>query len=225
MTSTLSKVNIKEIFASIQGEGPYIGYKQLFIRFCKCNLNCKYCDTDFIAENSSSYSVQELVNEVNRNLDCHSVSLTGGEPLLSTNFLKEFLPECPLPVYLETNATLYNELKQITNYIDFIAADIKLPSCTGLKPYWKEHDLFFKEAAAKKVFAKIVFDKNITDEEIELSAELGNKYNIELILQPKNTETFVKPDMVFVNQLLDKFLKIHKKVRVIPQVHKILEVR
>ena len=28
-----NKAQIKEIFVSIQGEGPYIGYKQLFIDF------------------------------------------------------------------------------------------------------------------------------------------------------------------------------------------------
>ena len=36
---------ICEMFTSVQGEGPYVGCKQLFIRFCGCNLNCDYCDT------------------------------------------------------------------------------------------------------------------------------------------------------------------------------------
>ena len=44
---------IKEIFKSIQGEGPYIGYEQLFVRFCKCNLKCGYCDTDFLADDKT----------------------------------------------------------------------------------------------------------------------------------------------------------------------------
>lgn len=225
MTLITDKANIKEIFASIQGEGPYIGYKQLFIRFCGCNLSCKYCDTDFDKLESKTFSVTELLNKIKNNMDCHSVSLTGGEPLLNIAFLKELLPQCPLPVYLETNATLYNELSKIVDYIDYVAADIKLPSCTGLKPLWKEHNKFFKIASEKELFAKIVFDENITDEEIKFSAELGYNYNIELILQPKNTETFIKPNMIFVNQVLDKFLKTHKRVRIIPQVHKILEVR
>ena len=47
----MSKIKIKEIFESIQGEGPYVGYKQLFIRFCNCNLKCNYCDTEFSAGN------------------------------------------------------------------------------------------------------------------------------------------------------------------------------
>ena len=75
------KVRVREIFASIQGEGPYIGYKQLFIRLCSCNLHCKYCDTEFDIQNSKEYSKEELLRIVNENLDCHSVSFTGGEPL------------------------------------------------------------------------------------------------------------------------------------------------
>ena len=71
-------VRIKEIFESIQGEGPFIGYKQLFIRFCGCNLNCRYCDTDFDKESSKEYSIEELVSICNQKKDCHSVSLTGG---------------------------------------------------------------------------------------------------------------------------------------------------
>jgi len=38
--------DIAEIFSSIQGEGLYVGRRQIFIRFCGCNLNCRYCDTE-----------------------------------------------------------------------------------------------------------------------------------------------------------------------------------
>ena len=47
----IQRFKIKEIFESIQGEGLYIGSKQLFIRFCACNLKCKYCDTPFLPVN------------------------------------------------------------------------------------------------------------------------------------------------------------------------------
>ena len=161
------KVRVREIFASIQGEGPYIGYKQLFIRLCSCNLHCKYCDTEFDIQNSKEYSKEELLRIVNENLDCHSVSFTGGEPLLSIDFLKEFLPQCKLPVYLETNGTLYENLEQVIKYVDFISADIKLSSCTGLNALWDKHEKFFEIASGKKLFAKMVFDNSITDEEIE----------------------------------------------------------
>ena len=87
------KTKINEIFSSIQGEGPVVGYKQLFIRFCGCNLKCSYCDTDF--SDGKEFTPQELYTKITTeyNLETfHSISLTGGEPLLSAEFLQEFLP-------------------------------------------------------------------------------------------------------------------------------------
>lgn len=219
------KIKIKEVFASIQGEGPYVGYKQLFIRFCGCNLSCTYCDTDFNPKNSTEYTVEELLKIVEENKDCHSVSLTGGEPLLATGFLKEFLPKCPLPVYLETNATLAGEVKEIIDYVDYISADIKLPSSSGCNELWDEHNSFFKAVLHKDLFAKVVFDSNITDKEINESCKLCAKYGIELILQPKMNGNSIGFSDEVIEIILDKFLSKYKKVRVIPQVHKYINVR
>ena len=194
-------VKVKEIFASIQGEGRYIGYKQMFIRFCGCNLKCKFCDTDFDRNNSKIYTDTQLTDIVKTYTDCHSVSLTGGEPLLHYEFLKEFLPKCPFPVYLETNATMPNELRQIIDYIDFVSADIKIPSCTGLEPFWDKHDEFFNIAKSKKLFAKIVFDENITEDEIKNSVKLASKYGISLVLQPRMAECIMEPNILFVQKL------------------------
>lgn len=219
------KIKVKEVFASIQGEGPYVGYKQLFIRFCGCNLSCTYCDTDFSAKSSKEYTVDELIKIIEKNKDCHSVSLTGGEPLLATGFLKEFLPKCPIPVYLETNATLAGEVKEIIDYIDYISADIKLPSSSGCNDLWDEHDCFFKAVSHKDLFAKVVFDSNITDKEIDESCKLCAKYGIELILQPKMNGNNIGFSDEVIEIILDKFLSKYKKVRVIPQVHKFLNVK
>ena len=45
------ETNIIEIFSSIQGEGKYVGYRQVFIRFSGCNLHCTYCDTKLGVKN------------------------------------------------------------------------------------------------------------------------------------------------------------------------------
>ena len=84
----MSSIKLKELFASIQGEGPLVGYKQIFMRLCGCNLKCKYCDTDFDAINAKEYTISELLEYVKKHSECHSVSLTGGEPLLHTSFIK-----------------------------------------------------------------------------------------------------------------------------------------
>lgn len=220
------KAHIKEIFESIQGEGPYVGCKQLFVRFCGCNLNCKYCDTNFVGgDGSAFYDPESLAYIVGKHKKCRSVSLTGGEPLMYTSFLKDFLPISPLPIYLETNGTLSGSLAEVIDYIDYISADIKLPSCSGLPELWEEHDAFFEVAKQKELFAKIVFDKNITDEEITNCCTLGAKHRIELILQPKMVGDKLSVKSDFIEQIFAKFLKKYKKVRVIPQVHKFLNVQ
>ena len=219
-------VFIKEIFESIQGEGPYIGYKQLFIRFSTCNLHCKYCDTDFKTE-LKSYTSKELAKEVEQYKNIHSISLTGGEPLLSTEFLQEFLPLTNKKIYLETNGTLFNELEKIINYTDIISMDIKLSSTTGMPDLFKEHDNFIKIAKkhSKEIFAKVVFDTNITDDEINNVIKIAKENNILIILQPKMDGEILNLKTEFINEIFYRFVSKYQNIRLIPQVHKFLNVR
>ncbi len=221
------EAKINEIFSSIQGEGPVVGYKQLFIRFCGCNLSCAYCDTEF--NNGKTYTPQELYEEITSNYDLnniHSISLTGGEPLLHTDFLKEFLPllQGHTKIYLETNATLCENFLQIKKYADIISADIKLKSSTGNDTF-DLHERFLEKTEGIYTFAKIVFDENITQYEIEKSAQIAKKFDIEITLQPKMTDNKMSVSSDFCNKILDKYLSIYKKVRLIPQVHKFINVR
>lgn len=224
-----NKSKIVEIFTSIQGEGPYIGVKQLFIRFSGCNLECNYCDTrEGFSESCLEFRPEELRDYIQDfNLKTiHSISLTGGEPLIWADFLKEFLPLINNKIYLETNSTLKNNLEKIIDYIDIISADIKLPSASGMEGSFAIHDEFFKTAKKhdKEIFAKIVFDENILDDEISHCLKLAEKYNLPLILQPKtvNDKIPVEPDKIL--EIFNKFLNKYPNTRLIPQVHKFLGV-
>lgn len=229
MLDKMNKAKIIEIFTSVQGEGPYIGVKQLFIRFSGCNLKCYFCDTNQEFDGAClEFTPKELQNYIQDfNLrTIHSISLTGGEPLLWTDFLQEFLPLVENKVYLETNSTLKNNLEKIIDYIDVISADIKLPSASGIEGSFAIHDEFFKTARKydKEIFAKIVFDANILDDEINHCLKLAEKYNLPLILQPKTVgeKIPVEPDRII--EVFNKFLDNYPNVRVIPQVHKFLGV-
>ena len=221
-----NKVNIKEIFTSIQGEGPYVGYNQLFIRFSKCNLHCKYCDTDF---NTSlkEYTDIELANIVNSTENIHSVSLTGGEPLCDTEFLQEFLPLVQKKVYLETNGTLPDDLRKVIQHIDIVAMDIKLNSCSKMGDLFEKHKDFILVAIkeCREIFIKIIFDENITDDEINNTIELAKEYNLLIVLQPKmNGDVLeIQPEKIY--EIYSKFNTNYDNVRLIPQVHKFINVQ
>jgi len=71
------KAKIVEVFESIQGEGLYLGEKQIFVRFFGCNLNCNFCDTR--PDRFMEYEPQELFKEIELYQDkYHSISFTGG---------------------------------------------------------------------------------------------------------------------------------------------------
>ena len=218
-------VKVKEVFASIQGEGPFVGYKQVFIRLCGCNLKCSYCDTDFTPFDAKEMSTDELLEFVYKNKNCHSVSLTGGEPLLHADFIKDFAQKCPLPIYLETNSTLCDELEKVIDNITYISADIKLPSVTGQGEMFSKHEKFFEIASPKKLFAKAVFDNNITETEIAKMCNLCEKFDIELILQPMMRGKIPCCNSAFMEKVLNTCLNLYPRVRLIPQVHKFIDVQ
>lgn len=229
---------IKEIFASIQGEALYIGEKQLFIRFCDCNLNCAYCDTDFSRKNSfpihdldkteqNPISSDKLAIIAN-NYNVETISLTGGEPLLHKDFLLEFLPKLEnKKIYLETNGVLFEELNSIIKYVDIVSMDIKLPCSTNQDFKLEENKKFIKIATEnkKEIFAKIILDKNYSKDEIIKTVNVLREFDIPLIIQPMDCKNKVNElNQKTMKELLDFVLTLYPKTRFIPQVHKYLKL-
>ncbi len=220
---------ITEIFSSVQGEGPYVGIPQLFIRFSGCMMRCRFCDT--VTDEYTLWDPQQLFEQV-RGYDSpfHSICLTGGEPLLYREFLTQFLPrvkEERIPVYLETNGILWRALSDILALVDIIAADIKLPSSTGEKPYWDEHRRFLHQACARELFVKVIICQSTSEEDVVRAAELvsGLLRHVPFILQP-NTDELRGPGFVEkIESLRMRAAGVLSDVRIIPQVHKMLAVK
>lgn len=238
-----------EIFSSIQGEGPLLGYRQVFLRFARCNLDCDYCDTPFrptsmcrVETAPGSETFQALQNPVSlvqveavvsrwvSNFPGlhHSISVTGGEPLLNPEVLTDWLPHLRrlLPIYLETNGTLPDALESLLPHIDIVSMDIKLPSLSGQGDFWDVHRRFLQIAVGKQVFVKVVFDQSTPMSEIEQAAHLVKDVadDIDLILQPFTGPrgiTMATRDLLEAQQLA---AAIHPRSRLIPQTHSFLGV-
>ena len=73
------RLEVIEVFPTIQGEGPFTGRRAAFIRLAHCNLKCWFCDTEF-TKGAHELTVAEVVDKVART-GCEIAVITGGEPL------------------------------------------------------------------------------------------------------------------------------------------------
>ena len=223
----MKKAKITEIFSSIQGEGLYVGQAQTFVRFYDCNLNCSFCD-ERKKKKFKEYTPGEFTSAVIKKSK-KIISLTGGEPLLYSDFLKEALPELKekgFSVYLETNGVLKNKLLEIIDFLDIISMDIKLPSSAGCAALWQAHSDFLKEAIVKEVFVKSVITNKTSLADIKKAVSVIEKIDrdISFILQPVTMNNRIQK----INQaeeFLSEARSRLRNVRLIPQVHKILGVK
>jgi organic radical activating enzyme len=245
-----NRLHITEIFSSIQGEGYLAGRRQIFIRLADCNLDCTYCDTDYSrVENcrvetgpgSTAFALRLLPLSLHDILQIveawceqlpgahHSISLTGGEPLLHSEILASWLPALRqvLPVHLETNGTMHLALEQVIGQLDYISMDMKLPSTSGCTEHlWGLHREFLRVALGSDVSVKVVICNETLREEIEQVCAIITDVDSStpLFLQPLSAEDSGVVDISAVHMLrLQETASAQlPDVRVIPQMHRML---
>jgi len=238
---------VDEVFLSVQGEGIWVGERQVFVRFSGCGLDCRYCDSQrarrlarecvvhsdvaaVVPNPMGSGVLTGLVSGMARPDRLHSVAVTGGEPLLQHAFLSEWLPSIRRQgyrVYLETAGHLPARLKTIVGEIDYCSMDIKLPSATGLRSFLSEHRAFLDVCRTGGVptMAKAVVNARTTDHEVaECAGMVADVWpEVPLVLQPATpTERQSGPPtperLLGLQRVgLDRL----RRVLVIPQTHRL----
>ena len=136
-----------EVFSSFQGEGSYVGSPQVFFRLAGCPLRCAWCDTPSSWELSEAATAKLRTPRGMRQEQAWvspsqaaawileadptgrmTVSVTGGEPLMWTDFLLELRPLLgKRRVHLETAGAHPDSLKRVLSLCDHVSADLKLP--------------------------------------------------------------------------------------------------
>lgn len=108
---TDGSLDVFEVFATIQGEGPYAGEPCVFVRLAGCNLQCPLCDTDYTStrQRYPNYLLLELVARLMPK-NSKLIVLTGGEPLRQKcgPFIGLAIDK-GYTVQIETNGTLWDE--------------------------------------------------------------------------------------------------------------------
>lgn len=160
------KLNIVDLFVSLQGEGKYVGTPSLFIRVSGCNLRCCFkdtvCDTAYSSFNpeKGKYSKDDVVTMLQNNPNVSDIIITGGEPLMFGEELDDLIEYigCVLDIdyriTIETNGT-FGPIKQ---FVDLYSISPKLSTSIPVpgKPYYYTHDhkvmsKIFTEAEVEKL--------------------------------------------------------------------------
>lgn len=232
----MATYSVVEKFVSINGESTKAGQLAVFIRFAGCNLDCNYCDTGSSKskENGILNTVDDVVCKINelKTDDLHSVSFTGGEPLLYGNFIKEVIDKIDVPSFLETNGTLPVEINKLDN-LDYVSLDIKLAQ--HFDSNYSEKILINEIKSVNilinksiKVYCKIVVFPNTRLSTIEklaktLKYNINNSQNVSVVIQPVSPMELWKNDKTHlfeISQVMGQYMD----VLTIPQLHKFMNI-
>ncbi len=202
-------MKINEIFHSIQGEGKWTGFPNIFIRTTGCNLRCPYCDTKYAYEQGIEKTIPEITNEIKK-YKCKKICITGGEPLLQKDITKliDYLIELKYNIIIETNGSLkIDSLKDKKNLI--ISLDIKTPSS-------EMHEKMFLQnidILAKKDQIKFIIKNK---EDYNYAKKIIEKY------KPKCDVFFQPVYKTNPEELAKWILEDNLKVKIGLQIHKII---
>ena len=211
---TAHALSVNEIYESIQGEGILIGTPSAFLRLQGCNLRCPWCDQpDALDFRKDTLRIDEILDKL-RDLSPRHVVITGGEPFAQQDlpYLVKALIKEGYSVQIETNGTLWQEGMEEVADIVHITCSPKAVARFFVHPKVLDH--------AKEL--KFVVDEDLSEEAL-LRAEFSNFLQEgNVTLQPEgNKRRFFEKAI----DLCDKLTRRGLKVRVLPQMHKLLGIR
>jgi organic radical activating enzyme len=207
-------MRVTEIFQSIQGEGPDVGKRAIFIRMHGCNLSCPWCDTKYSWDDANYYEMdsQIILDWINRTPDVKNVVITGGEPLLQ---LDELIPliqtlrDSGRHVALETNGTIIPP--------DLSIFDLVVVSPKGIDTANNWCKILSEN---KNVKLKLVIHQKNIDMMIEWIKEKGLSG---IYLMPIGSD----PNTLAIGSIaiFDKMIEMHVDCIISPRVHILVGIK
>jgi len=221
----VAKVNISEIFFSVQGEGPWIGVPSTFLRLAGCNLKCKWCDTKYAKKGTKMTveEVQEKIEEVSKG--CNYLTVTGGEPTLQSEELVDVLKwfyAKDRRICVETNCTGFP--LNLLNLVHLWAVSPKLKSSGEKYNAWVM-DRFSSLETKRVIFKFVVGGAEDYQQFLELLPKFKNR---EIVLQPDgmvpSLEEYRKRLQFLHNWVLESYDQLQENgvlIRILPQLQRL----
>lgn len=147
-----ARVRVTEIFHSIQGESSRVGLPTVFVRLTGCPLRCVWCDTEYAFTGGDYRSIDDILQAVAQ-FHCHTVCVTGGEPLAQKSCLPLLTALCDAgySVSLETSGAL--DIGEVDARVSRIV-DLKAPGSGEVtKNRWENLPLLNARDELKAVLA------------------------------------------------------------------------
>ena len=197
--SRIGNIHSYESFGTVDGPGIR------FVLFLQgCPLRCKFChnpDTWNMTEGKIKESAQETFEKIKKYKGYFGkkggVTVTGGEPLLQSDFILELFKLCKeegIHTAVDTSGYIFNEkVKEVLEYTDLVLLDIKAidekvyKELTGVE---LKNTLEFAEylnKTGKKMWLRHVVVPGITDDDellerlAQYAAKLDNIEKIEIL--------------------------------------------
>jgi 7-carboxy-7-deazaguanine synthase len=243
MQTTANRVQLSEIFTSIEGEGILFGTKTMFVRMAGCHLGCIWCDTSYALsmDSGDGYKLEDVKNMISNGLqpNTYKVNFTGGEPLLqygSVAYLAKFVKEEKgLRTYIESSCFDSNRFEKVLPFMDICKIEFKMSDSKAVDA---EHhammlsnemqclDLSIKYA--KTTYIKIVVSASSSIEQFRKLLEniFTHVKSMDLagfIIQPSYAVD--EPSLERLLTFYDATYPMYENVRIIPQLHKLIGVR
>jgi organic radical activating enzyme len=210
---TAVTVPVLEVFSTFQGEGPFVGERQVFVRLAGCDLRCAFCDTpesfpmpsaarvqtqpggdrdERVANPVALADVIAFVARLDTPRGLHAtVSITGGEPLLHPHAVVEIARGARalgLRVHVETGGHRPGAVRHVLDHVDAITPDVKIESATGAPTPWDAHEETYRllAAAGKAPCVKAVVGATTTEAEVEQAARFVARHlaHVPFVIQP-----------------------------------------
>ncbi len=233
------KVQLFEIFTSVEGEGILFGTKTLFVRLAGCPFTCFYCDTldSLPFDSGTQYSITDACKLIDKSLQQNTfkVNFTGGDPLLQSQavaIMAKHVKSKNIPTYLESSCYDSNRFNEVLPFIDYVKIEFKTEdsefvdanhfnklienALECLKSSIKENKITYIKIVVSSKTKKDSFRKLVEKIFREVSQENISGF----IIQP--TYGVAEPSLDSLLELYDVVYSFYNRVRVVPQLHKFI---